>query len=224
MSVTVPEVHRAAGRLLLAAGALCGAATVVHAQQPGSGMTQGSIFTCTTARGQHLTSDRYIAECADRVQLELSPSGSVRRRIEPALTPQEQLQRDQRRQAEERAEAQRRDERRRDMALLARYPDAAAHDRRRTEALAQSEAEIAAARRRLADLAQARRKLDQDMAAYAKDPTQAPAALKVQMADNANAVSMQERLLREQEDEKQRINARFDEERQRLDRLWGPGR
>lgn len=207
----------------LVAAALC-AAVGAQAQQPGSGTTQGSIYTCTDARGRHLTSDRYIAECADRVQLELSPNGALRRRIEPALSPQQQAEREQQRQAEARAEAQRRDERRRDLALLARYPDAATHDRRRAEALAQAESEIGTARKRLAELAQARRKLDEDMEFYRKNPAAAPAALKAQISDNGNATSLQERLLREQEEEKRRIDARFDEERQRLDRLWGLSR
>lgn len=204
--------------------AALGGPTAALAQQPGGAMTQGSIYTCTDARGRHLTSDRYIAECADRLQLELSPNGTVRRRIEPALSPQQQAEREQRRKEEERAEAQRRDERRRDLALVARYPDAAAHDRRRAEALAQAEAEIATARKRLTELAQARRKLDQDMEFYSKDPASAPAALKAQIADNGNAAALQQRLIREQEDEKLRIGARFDEERQRLDRLWGVSR
>lgn len=205
------------------AAALGGPITAL-AQQPGSATTQGSIYTCTDARGRHLTSDRYIAECADRLQLELSPNGSVRRRIEPALSPQQQAEREQRRKEEERAEAQRRDERRRDLALLARYPDAAAHERRRAEALAQAEAEIVTARKRLAELAQARRKLDGELEFYSKDPARVPAALKARVTDNGAAVALQERLLREQQDEKQRIDARFDEERQRLDRLWAPSR
>ncbi|MBP6893626.1 MAG: DUF4124 domain-containing protein [Gammaproteobacteria bacterium] len=217
-----PAVARAlrtlAGLATLAVGGLPPAQVQAQATAGGA---PGSIYSCTDAGGRRLTSDRFIPECADRLQLELSPSGSVRRRIEPALSPQQQAERDQRRKDEERAAAQRRDERRRDLALLARYPDAAAHDRRRAEALAQAEAEIGAARKRLAELAQARRKLDEELEFYSKDPSQVPAALKARLADNAAAVTLQERLLHEQQGEKQRIDARFDEERQRLDRLWG---
>ncbi|RDI29288.1 hypothetical protein DFR41_1011044 [Pseudacidovorax intermedius] len=216
-----PAIARAlrtlAGLASLAFGGLS------QAQAPAAG-SPGSIYTCTDASGRRLTSDRFIPECADRLQLELSPGGSVRRRIEPALSPQQQAERDQRRKDEERAEAQRRDERRRDLALVARYPDAAAHDRRRAEALAHAEAEIGAARKRLAELAEARRKLDGELEFYSKDPSPVPAALKARLAENTSAVALQERLLKEQVSERQRIDARFDEERQRLDQLWGVSR
>ncbi|RZJ83179.1 MAG: DUF4124 domain-containing protein, partial [Massilia sp.] len=38
---------------------------------------------------------------------------------------------------------------------------------------------------------------------------------------NEQAVSVQNRFIREQEDEKRRVNHRFDEERVRLVKLWG---
>ena len=37
------------------------------------------IFTCTTANGRKITSDRPIAECANQDQKELNASGSVKR-------------------------------------------------------------------------------------------------------------------------------------------------
>ncbi|MEK9803169.1 MAG: DUF4124 domain-containing protein, partial [Curvibacter sp.] len=46
----------------------------------------GGIYTCTDAQGRKLTSDRPIRECADREQLLLNPSGTVRAVIPPTLT------------------------------------------------------------------------------------------------------------------------------------------
>eukprot|EP01036_Dinobryon_divergens_P002704 gene2704-3549_t len=54
------------------------------------------IFTCTDARGRTLTADRPIAECSDREQRELNPSGSVRRKVEPTYTARELQEREDR--------------------------------------------------------------------------------------------------------------------------------
>jgi hypothetical protein len=47
------------------------------------------IYTCVDAKGRRITSDRPIIECIDREQRELSPSGTVRRKIGPSLTAME---------------------------------------------------------------------------------------------------------------------------------------
>ena len=64
-----------------------------------------SIYSCTDARGNKLTSDRPIAECLDREQKELNPSGSVRRSVAPSLTAveRERIEAQQRKEAEEKA-------------------------------------------------------------------------------------------------------------------------
>ena len=46
------------------------------------------IYTCVDAKGRKITSDRPIADCIDREQVELNPSGTVRRKVGPTLTAQ----------------------------------------------------------------------------------------------------------------------------------------
>src|SRR5215207_10827598 len=75
------------GLLLLAA------AGAAHAQQLAAGP---GIYTCTDSRGRTITADRPIADCVDREQRELSPSGSMRRKIEPTYTAREQAEREER--------------------------------------------------------------------------------------------------------------------------------
>lgn len=85
--------------------ALAGLATAsAWAQQTGP---VGSIYTCVDRNGRRLTADRPIAECVDREQRELGPSGIVRRQIGPTLTEQERaaLEVRQRKEAEERSRA-----------------------------------------------------------------------------------------------------------------------
>src|SRR6185369_16743825 len=102
------------------------------------------------------------------------------------------------------------EERRRERALLVRYPNPAAHDRERAEALVQIDVVIQADRKRV----------DDELEFYKKDPAKAPDALRRRVEDIARSVAVQNRFIGEQEDEKKRVNARFDEEQAKLAPLW----
>lgn len=197
---------------------LLAAAGLVHAQQP---PTSGpGIYTCTDARGRTITADRPIADCVDREQRELSPSGMVRRKLEPTYTAREQAEREERERQAQLQAARLLEERRRERALLIRYPNAAAHDRERAEALVQIDAVIQAARKRLGELGEERRKIDDELEFYQKDPSKAPDSLRRKVDDNTKSAAVQNRFIADQDDEKRRVNARFDEERARLRPLW----
>lgn len=182
------------------------------------------IFTCVDARGKRLTSDRPIPECMDREQKELNSSGTVKRSVGPVLTPQEVAAQEaqDKKDAEEKARGN--EERRRNRALLVRYKNQAAHDASRREALTQVDEVIRVANVRLGDLAQQRKSLDAEMEFYAKDPSKAPVALRRRITDNDESVLAQQRFIANQEQEKQRVNDRFDEELARLKPLWGGAR
>ena len=114
-------------------------AASVHAQG------RGGIYTCVDANGRKLTSDRPIAACIDREQKILNPSGTVRGNIAPALTPQELAAQEQKDQLLAQERNRKDEEKRRDRALLVRYPNRAAHDEERVEALKQIDVVKAAA-------------------------------------------------------------------------------
>lgn len=179
-----------------------------------------AIYACTDARGRTLTADRPIAECRDREQRELGPSGNTRRVIEPTYTARELAEREDRAREAALQAARIVDERRRERALLMRYPNATVHDHERAEALVQIDAVIQAARKRLVELAADRKKIDEELEFYKADPSKAPAAVRRKLEDNQQSVAVQNRFIGEQEDEKKRVNARFDEERTRLTQLW----
>lgn len=178
------------------------------------------IYTCVDALGRKLTSDRPIPECNDREQKLLNPSGTVKQKIGPSLTAAERAQQE----AKEKQELEERnrisEERRRDKALLARYPNRAVHDRERTEALGQITAVTKAASTRLVELGAQRRKLDDEMEFYRKDPKKAPEYLRRQVEENSQSVAVQKRFIADQEDEARRVNGRFDDELVRLRQLW----
>ncbi|GER13701.1 DUF4124 domain-containing protein [Variovorax boronicumulans] len=203
----------------LAALSSCGMALAQPAKTDGPGV---GIYTCVDARGRTLTADRPIAECSDREQRELGPSGTVRRKLEPTYTAREQQEREDRAREAAIQAARLIDERRRERALLVRYPNATTHDRERVEALSQIDAVIQAAKKRLVELADDRKKIDEELEFYKQDTSKAPGAVRRRIEDNTQSVAVQNRFISEQEEEKKRVNARFDEERGRLKTLWSP--
>ena len=193
--------------------ALAGAASAQNA--PVSG-----IYTCVDAQGRKLTSDRSIPECNDREQKLLNPSGTLKQKIGPSLTAAERAQMEAREKQELEERNRISEEHRRDKALLARYPNRAMHDRERAEALGQITAVTKAASTRLMELAMQRRKLDDEMEFYRKDPKKAPEYLRRQVEENSQSVAVQKRFIADQDDEARRVNGRFDDELVRLHRLW----
>lgn len=190
----------------------------VWAQTPQQSV--GGVYTCVDAKGRKLTADRPIPECTDREQKILNPSGTVRAKVGPTLTAQERadLEAKEKREIEERNRTV--DEKRRDRALLIRYPNKAVHDQERQEALMQIGVVIQAAQRRLDELAKQRIAIDEEMEFYKKDPAKAPAYVRRQQEENINSQQVQRRFIAEQESEIKRVNSRFDDELVRLRQLW----
>jgi len=178
------------------------------------------IYTCVDARGHRLTSDRPIMECIDREQRELSQTGTLRRVIPPAMTTAEREAREAREREAALERERARDAIRRDQALVARYPDKAAHDSGREQALAQTETLIHAAEHRIAELSAERQALDAEMEFYRKDPAQAPLRLRRAIEDNTRDTQVQRHAIADRQHERERIHARFDEEARRLQPLW----
>ncbi len=186
----------------------------------GSGVSAQTIYTCVDGKGHKRTSDRPIAECLDREQYELNPSGTVRRTIGPNMTASERAAAEakEREIAEERARVA--EEKRRERALLVRYPNKGVHDAERAEALGQVDEVIRAANKRVVELATQRESLNTEFEFYKKNPSRAPASLKRQAEDIEHSTGVQKRFIAEQEGEKKRINARFDEDLATLRKLW----
>ena len=179
-----------------------------------SACAQAGIYTCVDGRGRRITSDRPIVDCLDREQRQLNGSGTTRRTLGPTLSPREQGLEDEK--ARLRAEERQReaDEKRREHALLARYPSQREHDAERTKALQGVEDVIAAASARLRELSQERDRLARDGGGR-KDPRS-----QRMLQELEHHIEAQERFLANQQQEKQRINARFDDELARLRAAW----
>ena len=184
------------------------------------GASAQDIYSCVDVRGRSITADRPIPECIDRTQRELSRSGLVKRQIGPSLTAHEQAAQDEKdRQAAE-ARAREAEEKRRDRALLLRYPTRAVHGQERATALLQIDEVIRASSKRRGELADQRKAIAGELEFYAKDTSKAPASLKRRLEENDASVAVQQKFIADQEQEKKRVNQRFDEELAKLKQLW----
>ena len=185
-------------------------------------LAQGKgIYTCIDSKGRRITSDRPITECLDREQRELTSSGTVKRVVPPSYTAEERARIEAQKKAEEALQARIAEEKRRDRALLIRYPNQAVHDRERTEALAQIDEVISAVNKRVQTLLDQRKEVSDELEFYQNDVSKAPLWLRRKLEDNEQQVAVQQRFVVEQTQEKQRLNARFDEELVKLRQLWG---
>lgn len=182
-----------------------------------------SIYTCTDGKGRKITADRPISECIDRTQQELSPSGLVKRQLGPSLTAHERAELEEKDKQQAEIRARENEDKRRDRALLLRYPARAVHDKERAAALAQIDEVIKSSIKRRAELLEQRQGINSELEFYVKDPGKAPGALKRKLDDNDSSLAVQQRFVLDQEQEKKRVNQRFDEELVKLSQLWAPG-
>ncbi len=196
-----------------------GAALVLYALAAAAAAQQ-SIFVCSDAKGRTISGDRPAPECVGPIR-ELRPDGSVRRVIEPPLTPEQKAARaaEEKRQREE-ADRQRA-QMRKDLALLETYASEEEIETARARALATRQALIERATRRMEEHKRERRKLDLEAEFYAK--REMPDKLKRAFEGNAALMRSEERIIADARAEMQRINERFDLERKRWRELVSAG-
>jgi Domain of unknown function (DUF4124) len=197
-----------AGRITLGCLLLAGAAGVANAQ----------IYTCIDASGKKLTSDRPIPACNDREQRVLNSDGSVRRIVPPTPTADERTEIEARQQRDALAAANQREAIRRDRNLLMRFPNEAAHKKAREASLEDTRKSLKVSETRL-ELLQKERKPLLDEAEFYIGRTMPP-KLKQQLEGNEAATEAQRSLIVNQQAELVRINALYDDELERLRKLW----
>ena len=178
------------------------------------------IYTCVDAKGRKITSDRPIAECMDRVQKEITPTGTVKRVLMPPPTAQEQaiLEEKEKQVVEERHKVA--NEKLRNRVLFKRYPDGTSHDKERATALERVNEDIKTATKRSEDLTVQRKGITAELEFYKNSPSKMPSTLKSRLDETDANIAIQKRLLAEQEAEKKRITQRFDIEATNLKPQW----
>ena len=201
-----------------------GSIVLLLALSPVSGWGQAGpapeIYSCVDAKGHRITSDRKIPSCNDREQKVLNPSGTVKATVGPTLTAQEKIQQEAKEKLTMQERARLDEEKKRDRALLIRYPNETLHQKERAEALAQIALVKRAATVRAAELHAEYTKLQDELDFYAKDPKRTPTKLRHQFEAAKLALEGQGRFIAVKDLETARTNARFDEELGRLRPLW----
>jgi Domain of unknown function (DUF4124) len=214
---------KVSNKFIQLSAALFASTFAVAAFMSGSAMAQG-IYSCVDEKGRKLTSDRPIAECMDRAQKEMNPSGTVRRVITPPPSAKDRAELAEKEKQDAEARLQQVEEKRRDRELLSRYPSRASHDKERSTALEQPTELSAAATKRSQDLAEQRKGIVSELEFYKSSPGKAPPALKRRLDETDSNMADQKRIAAEQEAEKKRINQRFDAEAAKLKPQWSmPG-
>lgn len=204
-----------AGAAALMGSALC--LPVAWAQQ-NKGGGGGAIYSCVTAEGRRLTSDRLIPECNSREQRILNSDGSLRAIVPPAMSPEERAAYEarERKAALERASLQ--DAVRRDRNLMQRYRSEPAHRAAREAALDDVNKAMGLSERRIQELAAERKPLQDEAEFYKGRPL--PAKLKQQLDANEASAEAQRVLIENQKAELVRVNKLYDTELARLKKLW----
>jgi hypothetical protein len=207
------NIHRRVRLPALLCAALLGGVLAPAAAQ------EARIYSCVDAKGRRLTADRPIVECLDREQQKYGTGGTVRGTLGPSLTGEERAAAEARQRKADEDRLRQAEERRRDRLLLQRYPDQAAHDKERAQSLAPLDAAIASGKRHADELVQQRKGLEAEAKAAGNDPVKAPRARRA-LEQNEQNQAAQLRLVNAQVEDRERISRRFDEELERLRRLW----
>lgn len=176
------------------------------------------IYSCTTADGRKLTSDRPIPECLSREQRQHRSDGSVRATLPPAMSIEERAAAELRQRELDAKKAAQADAMRHDRNLLARYPRQSRHDAARQAALDDIVKATVASEARIKDLAKERKTLDEEAEFYKGKPL--PPKLKQLVDANDAATEAQRLFISQQGEEKARVNRRYDVELARLKKLW----
>ncbi|HKX94235.1 MAG TPA: hypothetical protein VJM48_05985 [Methylibium sp.] len=179
----------------------------------------GAIFTCTSAAGKRLTSDRPISECLDREQRVLNKDGSLRMIMPPSLTADERAAMEEAEKRKQQERIAKQDAIRRDRNLVARYPNEETHGKAREASLQPVLHAIESSERRIVELEKERKPLLAEAEFYQGKAL--PPKLKRQMESVDVGIQAQRATVATQQSEVSRINANYDAELVRLKKLWG---
>ncbi len=173
------------------------------------------------ATGQTVYTDKLPASVAGKANEQLSPQGTVIRRNEAALTPEQIAAKEAERRRRIEEELAAKEEKRKNMALLNTYPSERDIEEARGRALKANEEAVKEAERRVAE-AEKRKKALAAEAEFYKN-RQIPAHLKQEMQTNEVEIRSQAELIARKKQDIETINARYDEDLRRYRALSKAG-
>ncbi|MBE0620111.1 MAG: DUF4124 domain-containing protein [Burkholderiales bacterium] len=176
-------------------------------------------FKCQDSNGKTYYTDRPPRECLGKEMEELSKRGTVVKKYEAALTPEQQAAREAEEKRKKEEEAQAREEKRKNQALLNTYPSEKDIEDSRQRALKQAEQATKAIEKRIAEAQQRAKKLESEKEFYVKKPL--PKKLQDDIRNNELDFKVQQDALVSKQKELGEINAKYDEDKRRYLELTG---
>jgi hypothetical protein len=178
-----------------------------------------ALFKCKDSKGKTYYTDRPPAECLGKEMDELNKQGTVVKKREAALTPEQLAAREaeEKRKAEEELAAK--EAKRKDQALLNTYASEKDIEDGRQRALKQSEQAAKEIEKRIAEAKKRAQALAAEKEFYAKKPM--PKKLQDDIKNNEIDLKVQEDALAGRNKELDDINAKYDEDKRRYLQLTG---
>jgi hypothetical protein len=183
-------------------------------------VSHAEIFTCRDDSGRMLTSDKPIPECAKRDVRVLRADGATKEVIAAPLTEEQKRQREAQAEVQRVKANQERERQMRDRALLNAYSDIGALESARKRQLDELQAEIDAAYKRINFKEPELKSAVAELEFYKGKKVPGMVNNKIQIA--ANAILVEDELVRAKQAEAVSINQRFNADAKRLRELLDP--
>ena len=183
------------------------------AAAPAAAQTQKLYKYTDPATGQIIYTDKLPPNAAGKANEQLSPQGTVVRRTDAALTPEQIAAKEAERKRKIEEDLAAKEEKRKNMALLNTYPSERDIDEARVRALKANEDSLKEAELKLADAEKRKQTLAAEAEFYKKRPM--PAHLRQEIQTNEVEIRSQGELLEKKRKESEAINARYDEDLRR---------
>lgn len=178
-----------------------------------------AVYKCKDSKGKTYYTDRPPAECAGKEMDVLSTQGTVVKKREAALTPEQQAARDAEEKRKNEEEALAKEEKRKNQALLNTYASVKDIEDGRQLALKQSEDAAKEIEKRIAVVKKHATALAAEKEFYVKKPM--PKKLQDDIKNNEIDFKAQQDALLTKKKELGEINAKYDEDKQRYLELTG---
>jgi len=180
---------------------------------------QTHMYKCKDSKGKTYYTQTPPAECLGKELDELSKEGTVVKRREAALTPEQKAARDAEEKRKKEEELAAKEERRKNQALLNTYSSEKDIEDGRQRALKQVEQAKTDIQKRIAEAQERAKKLAAEKEFYVKKPM--PKKLQDDIKSNDVDIKVQQDALAAKQKESGEINAKYDEDKRRYLELTG---
>jgi len=193
--------------------------TILLALAAAPASAQARMIKCKDGTGRTYYTQTPPPECLGKEMEELSKQGSVLKRREAALTPEQLAEREAERQRKAELDAQAREEKRKNQALLNTYSSEADIEDGRQRALKQAERATKEIEKRIAEAHKRTKALEAEKEFYVKKPM--PKKLREDIRNNESDLQLQQNALAGRKKELDEINAKYDEDLRRYREIKG---